>query len=33
MGTDISSIFGGVSSSTNSSFSLSDYASIKNGRN
>ena len=31
MGTDISSIFGGIPASTNSSFSLSDYASIKNG--
>ncbi len=31
MGTDISSILGGISASSNSSFSLSDYAAIKNG--
>lgn len=31
MGTDISSMFGGISNTGNSSYSLSDYASIKNG--
>ena len=31
MGTDISSIFGGTSNAGNSTYSLSDYASIKNG--
>ena len=31
MGTDISSIFGGISNAGNSSYTLSDYASIKNG--
>ena len=31
MGTDISSMFGGISNAGNSSYTLSDYASIKNG--
>ena len=31
MGKDISSIFGGISNAGNSSYTLSDYASIKNG--